>query len=114
MVDGFAAYFIVAVPFGGLLAAWGLVVRRSGHPRAGTFMLVWGAGGPYVAPALTGITWLLFGDAAPDGPDEPWPYTAAVALYSIGLSFAASLAAVFAGLTAYLGDLGLREERHEG
>lgn len=111
MVGGFVAYLMVAVPFGGFLAAWGFAVRRRGHPRAGKFMLAWGAGGPYLAPVVTGVTWLLFGDSAPDGPDEPWPYTAAAALYSIGLSFAASLAAVFAGLTAYLGDVGLPEEK---
>lgn len=111
MVSGFAAYLIVAVPFGGLLAAWGFVVRRRGHPRAGMFMLAWGLGGPYLAPAATGLTWLLLGDAAPDGPHEPWPYAAAVALYSTGLSFAAFLAAVFAGITTYLGDVGLPEEK---
>ena len=45
MMGGFVAYLMVAVPFGGLLAAWGFAVRRRGHPRAGAFMLAWGAGG---------------------------------------------------------------------
>lgn len=111
MVSGFTAYLIVAVPLCGLLAAWGFVLRRRGHPRAGLFMLAWGAVGPYIAPGATGITWLLVGDATPDSPDEPWSYAAAVALYSVGLSFAASLAAVFAGVSAYLGDVGLPEEK---
>ena len=61
MVGGFVAYLMVAVPFGGFLAAWGFAVRRRGHPRAGKFMLAWGAGGPYLAPVVTGVTWLLFG-----------------------------------------------------
>lgn len=111
LVSGFVVYLIVVVPLGGLLAAWGFVLRRRGHGRAGMFMLAWGAGGPYVAPSLTGLTWLLLGDAAPESPDEPWPYAAAVALYSMGVSFAVSLAAVFAGLAAYLGDVSLPEER---
>lgn len=113
MLGGFAAYLIVCVPLGGLLAAWGVVSRRS-HPKAGTFMVAWGAGGPFFAPAVTGLTWLALGDAAPESPHEPWSYTAAAWLYSVAFSSAATVAAIFAGLTTFLGDIGIpREERHD-